>query len=557
MRIAFVMYNVLSTERMSVMLLSALAKQHYPHAECEIFVYTDGRLGDQLKTFLPDIVAFTTMTGEHMHYLKIAREIREIELRIGKKMFLIMGGPHCTFAPQVLKGSPLDAIGVGECEDMWPQLLGHLEAGRNPDDLPNLVTQSNYDRVVVPANLKNERYVSFRATNLKERTCHDPINHIGCLDHLPFLDWKLFLSRTDFEKRNGVLKRTLMTRRGCPYPCTYCFNRTFNALHEGQTIHNFSIDRVIAECKWVGENWPTEFWKFYDDIFTFSSKKKEGDRLREFAEKWRREIDLPFFCLTRADIVARDPEILDLLHEAGCKSLTMSIEGGNEYVRNRVLERSMSDEDVIFAHRRAWDLGIYTFSNVIMSVPISLEEVNKNNLPARSLDRDIESVALCLKAKVHFLECPILMPYPGTKLYEYCLANGFFDGRFTDIPQSYQNRSTLDCFTDKEKRATQNLVFLAMWCVWLGSRKNTFVRKVISPIFFKLVTKFLIFLPWNWCTKLYFLMYGTLQQWLCVTEIYEPKYRSPFKALGSGFWGRLYYEYLKQFPKPTKVEGNG
>ena len=90
MRLAFVMYNVLSTERMSVMLLSGLAKKFYPHSEVEIFVYSDAKLKDQVRNFKPDIVAFSTMTGEHTHYLRLATEVRQIGKQIGKDPFLIM-----------------------------------------------------------------------------------------------------------------------------------------------------------------------------------------------------------------------------------------------------------------------------------------------------------------------------------------------------------------------------------------------------------------------------------------------------------------------------------
>ena len=547
MRIAFVMYNLLSTERMSVMLFSSLAKQKFPHAVVDILVRSDGCLKERLKEFKPDVVAFTTMTGEHTLYLETAKEIREVERQIGKKIFVIMGGPHCTFAPEVLKGSLLDAIGVGECDEAWVELLGALEAGRSVNSISNIVTKENYDLVVVPANLKKDNYVSYRATNMAIRTCKDPINHQGCLDHLPFFDWDLYLTRTKYEKSNGVLRRTIMTRRGCPYPCTYCFNRVFNALNTGRTIHNYSVDRIIAECKEVGEKYPTQFWKIYDDIAFFSSKGKEGDRLKEFAEKWPREIGLPFFVLTRADLVAKDPDILRLLRQAGCASCTMSIEGGNEYVRNRVLERSMPDEDVIFAHHLAWDLGIKTFSNTIFSVPVKKSEIIEHKLPPKSIDRDIESVKLSVRAKVNFLGCPQLYPYPGTKLGKYCQEAGFFDGNADSLQQSYEGHSPLSCFTLREKQMSENLSLLAMWCVYFGSRKNWFIRKVISPIIFWIVTCILLKLTWTWCTKMYFLAWSVLQQWLIVTEIMRPKYKSPLKALSDGFFPRLMYEYSKHF----------
>lgn len=549
MKIAFVILNVLSTERMSIMLLSALAKHHFPHAEVDLFVYSNGHLMDELINFKPDIVAFSATTGEHVYYLQIAQEIKLLEKQIGKKIFCIMGGPHCTFAPEILRDSALDAIGVGECDDAWPELLGALEAGKNIDDVRNIVTQNNFDRVVRPAALK-ENYVKFQAVNMRPRTCRDPIHHKKCLDHLPFLDWDLFLRKTDFDRMNSIQKRTIMTRRGCPFTCTYCFNRVFNAVYdEGRTVHNYSIDRVIAECEFVGKNWPTKFWKIYDDIAFFSAKGKEGERLREFAEKWPKKINLPFFVLTRADLVTKDPDILRYLKKAGCASLTMSIEGGNEYIRNQIMERSMSDKDIIFSHRLAWDLGIYTFSNAIFSIPITEKAILQNNQNRHSIERDIESIKIALKSQVHFLECPQFFPYPGTKLGQYCIENGFFDGNFDKLAKSYQSQSPLDCFSSYEKIMSQNLALLAMWCVYFGSRRNFFVRKLCSPMFFWLTTKILIRFPWRWCTKIYFLMYSVLQQWLCAAEIYRPKGLSPFKVIRKGFFTRLKYEMKKQFPK--------
>lgn len=550
MKIAFVMYNVLSTEQLSIMLLSALTKKHFPVAEVDLFIYTNNRLKDELTRFKPDIVAFSAMTGEHAHYLKIAKEVREVESDLGKKIFIIMGGPHCTFAPEVLIESHLDAVGVGECDEAWIEFLSAFEANRSINDILNIVTQENFNRVVKPAVIK-ENYVKYQAVNLRRRTCKDQ-THKTCLDHLPFLDWELFLSRTDFEKVNRIRKRTIMTRRGCPFSCTYCFNRIFKEIYKEDTvIHNYSIDRIIAECKYVAERWPTKFWKIYDDIFILSSRGKEGERLKEFAEKWPREIGVPFFVLLRADIVKNNPDILFLLKKAGCQSVTMSIESGNEYVRNKILERSMSDEEIIFSHRLAWELGIKTFSNVIFNIPIIKKEIIKNRLPQESIDRDLQSVKLAMKSTVHFLECPILFPYPGTKLGKYCEENNFFDGDLDKLPQSYQNISQLNCFEINEKRMSQNLALLAMWCVFFASRKNRFVRKVISPIFFWLVKNILIRLPWEWCAKTYFLIYAALQQWLCVAEIYKPKDLSPIKIIGKNFFYHLYYEFKKQFPTKT------
>ena len=48
----------------------------------------------------------------------------------------------------------------------------------------------------------------------------------------------------------------------------------------------------------------------------------------EFADKYPKVIGLPFHCLTRADLVRKDPSIIDVMQRAGLHSVTMSIESG-------------------------------------------------------------------------------------------------------------------------------------------------------------------------------------------------------------------------------------
>lgn len=69
--------------------------------------------------------------------------------------------------------------------------------------------------------------------------------------------------------------------------------------------------------------------------------------LEEFAEVYPKEVGLPFFCLTRCNILTE--EVLKLLIKAGLHSLTMSIEAGNDYVRNDVIKRHMTRQQILDA----------------------------------------------------------------------------------------------------------------------------------------------------------------------------------------------------------------
>ena len=63
----------------------------------------------RLKLDGVDIVAFSCTTGSHVLALEWARQIKSEK----KDIFIVMGGAHPTFFPEVLsEDSPLDAICV-------------------------------------------------------------------------------------------------------------------------------------------------------------------------------------------------------------------------------------------------------------------------------------------------------------------------------------------------------------------------------------------------------------------------------------------------------------
>jgi radical SAM superfamily enzyme YgiQ (UPF0313 family) len=85
----------------------------------------------------------------------------------------------------------------------------------------------------------------------------------------------------------------------------------------------------------VKAKYPLEFVVFVDDVFVLSESW-----LVEFAEKYPREVGLPFFCNTRANLVTA--EQVQFLKKAGCTSVSMGIETADDRIRNELLKRKMS-----------------------------------------------------------------------------------------------------------------------------------------------------------------------------------------------------------------------
>ena len=400
---------------------------------------------DPFKSVLeitPDVIAYSSSTGEAKHYLKINSELKEKYSEI----VTIMGGPHPTFFPEVVNEGNLDAVCVGEGEGAFADFLDAVSCSNSFEEIENIVTKRNV--------------ADFTVRNLIED-----------LDSLPFPDFGLLYDNTPMGR---YPMKSIMTSRGCPYSCSYCFNAAWRDIYKdkGSVIRRHSVDYVIDEIKHVRNKWPLSFVKFYDDSFVY----KTDEWLEEFSEKYKKEIDLPFFILARADLLTEDS--VKLLKVAGCRTISMSIEAGKSEIRERLLKRYMSNDQILKAHKLCQKYGIYTFTNCIIG------------LPETNIKDDLESLELAIRCKVDWAEFPIFYPYPRTWLGVYTVNQGLYDANFDNMHTSYQYRSPLNCFTKKEKNVQMNLAVLGPVAVVFPGIKNFIINFLIymkHNVFFTLV----------------------------------------------------------------------
>ncbi|MBI1979312.1 MAG: B12-binding domain-containing radical SAM protein [Elusimicrobia bacterium] len=454
MKILLVERSVEYIEPMHAELISALARAEGHTTYLSVLAQDD--LETDLKRIKPDCLVFSGVkTGEFKNYLQSSA----LAKKISSKILVVMGGPHTTFFPEVIENPFIDVIGVGECDDAWPELLRRLQSGGDIHSIPNIYTKENW--------FSRWKQASFdeRRLGLAPRTT--------ALDQLPLFDRELVYRKTHLK---DFPLRSFMSSRGCPFECTYCFEPKLNLLYRGKgPIHNrYSVRRLCEELKEMKERWQTNFIKFYDDLFWV--QKKVDPWLEEFAEVYPREVGLPFFCLTRCNILTEDH--LKLLKPAGLHSLTMSIECGNDYIRNEVIKRHMTREQILNAFHLCDKYDVKTFANNIYGIPVLPEIMKQHGKTA--LDYDIESLDLNLESKVTFGECGMIYPYPGCELSDYVLNNGWFHKEdFEKLHFSYNGESPLNCFTPKEKLMQKNLAMLSTVCLLFPWMRNLTVRHLI------------------------------------------------------------------------------
>jgi radical SAM superfamily enzyme YgiQ (UPF0313 family) len=526
MKVLFVERDVEYIDPMNVMLLSALARQR-GHATF-LSVLSQDDLDEELRRIKPDVVAFSAKTGEHTTYFAANEAVK----RYSRSILTIMGGPHPTFFPGLVQTHDFDAIGVGECDDGWRDWLDAVDAGRAPDNIPNIVTRTNATKVL-RARKRAPELVQLAGAGASARPEYDlevdPTflrNRKTVLDDLPYYDRELVYRKTHLGR---FPLRSFMSSRGCPYQCTYCFEPKYNVMYAGKgPIYNrYSVKRLCAELRELCERWPTQFIKFYDDMFILD--RKVDAWLEEFAEVYPREVGLPFFCLTRANVLT--PENLTALKRAGLHSVTMSIEAGNEYVRNTIVKRHMKQQQIVDAYELCSREGIVTFANTILGIPVRADVMRAQG--KTPIDYDVESLDLNIRCRVTYADFPVLHPYPGCELTEYAVKNGFFDGDFDKLFFSYQAESPFSCFTAREALQQKNLSLLGPICVMFPTA--SWLRN--------LTVKVLINLP---LTKLYFFPWYVAKGYLNVFRVYPMKLSLP--SLARNVWYSVQREWRKRSP---------
>jgi radical SAM superfamily enzyme YgiQ (UPF0313 family) len=355
------------------------------------------------REFKPDVAAYSVITGSQRYYLAVNARLKAEFPGV----FSVFGGPHPTFFPEMINEPGVDGICRGEGEMAMVDLVDALASGSS-------------DAVL---NLENW---SFGPNgNDREGAIHNPVRpYVEDLDSLPFPDRALVYERDPIAAQSKI--KHFLTGRGCPYNCTYCFNHALSEMYrgKGRRFRQRSVDHVIEEVRWVRDHYPMQFVVFVDDTFVLSE-----EWLAEFATKYPVEVGLPFFCNTRANLVTE--EQVSLLKEAGCYSVSMGIETANDRIRNDLLKRRMSREQILTAARLIREGGLrFTTTNMI-------------GLPTSTLEDDLDTLELNVKAKPSYAHVFIFQPYPRTELGEFTREHGWMAGSFDDIGEVAWDHSVL------------------------------------------------------------------------------------------------------------------
>lgn len=336
----------------------------------------------EIQHYGPDMIGMTYYTT----YLSCSTMASKSLRKYLPKAAIVAGGYHPTVWPEwTLEKMPhVDYVMRGEGDRSILSLAEMLNGKRSEGTVPGLVYRKGN------ALYKNER---------------DTIEN---LDELPQLDRRLL----DKYYKSGIYWHMaargkldmMITSRGCPYDCTFCFK--IERKYRWRSTEHLMIEFDDLKSRGITSI------HILDD--TFTANKERCLQVADALIKGNYGFELK----VRSRVNSIDEEIIRKLKKAGVKQIVYGIESGSQ----KMLD-SMGKKTTVAMNRRAIELtknaGITCYADIMIGMPGETRE---------TID---ETISFLLQTKPIAGSVAVLYPLPQTNVYEEAKKNGTLQGDWT------------------------------------------------------------------------------------------------------------------------------
>lgn len=339
----------------------------------------DRDLAALLKELSPRIVGVSVLTGgvilDAIHVSQVTRDVLP-------SAQIVWGGLHPTLFPNhVLAETYVDYIVMGEGEYPMRELAAYLLHGKG--------------------TLSGINNIGFRVDGKVQLT---PLRDFIDMDGLPMPAFDLIPMEKYFIFR-PYARRTVcvMSSRGCPFNCTFCYNKKVN---RGRW-RGMSAKKLLELVTFFKSRYNATGFLFHDDNFDANA-----ERLREFCRLLiEGNVGITWEHFSRVNYAERDR--LQLEQKAGCRMIAYGLESGSERIL-KIVKKGQTVAQIENAIRLCAEVGISTGVGSIIGYPFETED-------------DLnETLRLFEKLRPTHIFTTIYNPYPGSELYDYVIEKGLF-----------------------------------------------------------------------------------------------------------------------------------
>lgn len=410
---------------LNLAILSSYVKAYVKNVQVKIF---DGTIPGvdvfkEISEYKPDLVGVTATTPQIVSAYALLDNIRELMPTVKT----VLGGVHASALPQEA-AMHANVVVVGEGEYAFKNIV---EATMN--------------------GLPTQGIISGK-----------PIEN---LDDLPMPDYaELRMEYYGIQEHNKNLAPStarLVTSRGCPHRCPFCYNST----RKGKVTYQ-SAAKIVEEIKYLMQNYGVKSILFHDDEFIHNKK-----RLFEFfnlLEKEGLKGKFKWVCQARVDSIT--DEVVQAMIDNGCISIFLGIENATPKTLEYLKCGTVTVKDVEHALDICYRHKIDTYGSIIFGSPGETVEDMKQTFNWMRKHRN----------KYIIFGIAVLTPYPGSKVWNDWYPNqNKIDYNKLDFSLDLSERYIVNQAVDpyyfrKFVRWTSRFIW-----IWNKSRNGTSMKSLI------------------------------------------------------------------------------
>jgi anaerobic magnesium-protoporphyrin IX monomethyl ester cyclase len=302
---------------------------------------------------------------------------RMIRMAKARGCMVIVGGSDATDHAPLYLEQRADFALLGEGEETLAALVAHLD-GAADHPLQSIAGLAYLD---------------------SGRVCTSPRRPpLRDLDSLPTPHGisSMLKYRRQWLERHGYYSMNMITTRGCPYHCNWCAKPIW-----GQRYNTRSPENVVAELKWLKDSYhPDHIW-FADDIMGL--KPGWWQRFADLVEA--QDARVPFKCLSRADLISRNPDDVHALRRSGCQVVWIGAESGSQTILDAMDKGTTVHQ-------------IYDACNLLHDADIRVGFFLQFGYPGETRADVERTLHMVRTAMPDDIGMSVSYPLPGTKFFE-------------------------------------------------------------------------------------------------------------------------------------------
>lgn len=393
-----------------IKILDALAEGYQKEAVIDNVRIRYGLSFEDIKrrvaNYYPDVVGVSNLfSSQYENAEKICHAVKEVD----DKIITILGGAHpSVMAKEILQNKNIDLVVIGEGETALERLVESVKGEKDFNDIDGVAFRK---RGVVTIN-KKERY--------QEN-----------LDDLPFPFWDIFPLDTYFKINNPHGNRArrvpflpVITSRGCPFECIFC------SIHNlwGRGYRARSAENVLMELNRLVSRFGIKEVMFEDDNLTLNT----GRAKRIFQGMIDKGLDINWSTPNGIAVQTLDDELLELMKNSGCYSISIGIESGDEYILKKVIRKPITLSRIKPIVQKARMMGLETSAFFVVGLP------GENRIHLKNTFRFAEDL------EVDTANFFFATPLPGTNLLQICKEKKLINGEpnYKNLNSGFPNFAT-------------------------------------------------------------------------------------------------------------------